>query len=93
MNLGALAQVHPLEKNYSVKFVLKDSTFVRNNITIKKSVLRTDLKICEEPTVEARISCGQQLMRKDLHTFGSSNLVPETPAPSGPRRDGNHVNG
>ena len=47
----------------------------------------------EQHTVEARISCGQQLMRKDLQTFGSSNFVPETPAPSGPRRDGNRVNG
>ena len=43
-------------------------------------------------TVEARISCGQHAMRKDLHTFGSSNLVPETPAPSGPETDVNGVN-
>ena len=32
-------------------------------------------------------------MRKDLHTFGSSNLSPPTPAPSGPRRNGDGANG
>ena len=38
-------------------------------------------------TVEARSSCGQQVIRKDLHTLGSSNLILSLPLFWGPTTD------